>query len=395
MVRMSDILKKALGKKNIKEKTVSEPADFAVKEEVPKTQPVLPVEPVVKENLSQPQPIIAPPEPVTQEPAPVIKEEKKEIENNASDIRISPLIAKRLSNEDAVKLYEEASSLIKGIFKEEFEPKSIDNTTIISLVERIISQLQLGNEYLLNLAFINDSTNSDYLYCHSLNVCIYSIEIGLGLGYEKAKLVELGVCALLHDIGMIKYRSLAHQPRKLTLQEYNEIKNHPLIGSQLLANISGMSKAVVVAVFQHHERMDGSGYSSGLIGDSISEYAKILSVVNVYESMTHLRIYHSRNSSLETVQEFLNNKNKFEYKIVKVLIERIGIFPVGCFIRLNNKEVAQVIKLNSGVPLRPVIRIVLDPNGKQVQENKIVDLTTQPTVYIKSEEKINWDWVKF
>ena len=75
-------------------------------------------------------------------------------------------------------------------------------------------------------------------------------------------------------------------------------------------------------------------------------------------------------------------------------MEKIGIFPVGCFVRLNNKEVAQVIKLNLGVPLRPVVKIILDPNGKQMQEAKIVDLTTQPTVCIKGEEKINWDWVR-
>ena len=124
-----------------------------------------------------------------------------------------------------------------------------------------------------------------------------------------------------------------------------------------------------------------------LKAESFSRYAKLISVVDFYEAMTHRGIYGSRHSSLEAVQEILNNKEKFEQGIIKVLIDRIGIFPVGSLIKLSTRETAQVIRLNRGKPLRPVIKILFDTQGKKLQGEKILDLSQHPTIYIKEEEK--------
>ncbi len=390
MVRMSDILKKALEKKKEGEK-----------------RPLSSVEPVAGgEVLSQTPPIIIPPVPVDQEPEPVIKEELpgteekyaqagNEIKNNISDIRISPLVAKKISQEESAKLYEELLLLMKDTLKNISERNFIESNIVEDKIEKLAGQLLLDNEYLPMLAFIKDSIDSNYLLCHSVNVCIYSIEIGIGLDYGKSKLIELGIAALLHDVGMEKFLDIVQSQKILTSEEYDKMKEHSLLGLQALGNSSNYYKIANQVAYQHHERLDGSGYPLGKSGEDIVEYAKIVGLVDIYEAMVHSRLYRQRKTVTEVVQEILNAKGKFEHKLIKVLMERIGIFPLGCFIRLNNKEIAQVIKLNYGVPLRPVIRIILDSNGKQVPERKIVDLATQPTVYIKSEEKINWDWVKF
>ncbi len=379
MVRISDILKKALEKKEQEAQPPFQPAESMPKEDLSKAEAQF-------VNNSPPE--------IDRKIEGINKEEKKEAENNVSDIRISPLVAKKVSKEESVKLYEELTLLIKGTLNNISEQNFIDGNIIEDKIETLVSQLLLNNEYLQMLAFIKDSADSNYLLSHSVNVCIYSIEIGLGLDYEKNKLMELGIAAFLHDVGMEKYHDIAQSQKRLTNEEYKKMEEHSLLGLQILEHSGSNYKIASLVAYQHHERLDGSGYPLGKTGEAIIEYAKIVGLVDIYESMIHSRLYRQRKTLMEVVQEILNEKNKFEYKLIKVLMEKIEVFPVGSFVRLNNKEIAQVIKLNHGVPLRPVVKIILDPNGKQMQETKIIDLTAQPTVCIKGEEKINWDWVR-
>ncbi len=379
MVRISDILKKAMEKRKEEGQPPSHPAESMPKEDLSKAEAQF-----VNNSPSE----------IDKKIEGINKEEKKEAENNVSDIRISPLIAKKVSKEESVKLYEELILLIKDTLRNISEHNSIDGNIIEDKIETLVGQLLLNNEYLQMLAFIKDSADSNYLLSHSVNVCIYSIEIGLGLDYEKNKLMELGIAAFLHDVGMEKYHDIAQSQKRLTNEEYKKMEEHSLLGLQILEHSGSNYKIASLVAYQHHERLNGSGYPLGKTGEAIIEYAKIVGLVDIYEAMIHSRLYHQRKTVMEVVQEILNEKNKFEYKLIKVLMEKIGVFPVGSFVRLNNKEIAQVIKLNHGVPLRPVVKIILAPNGKQMQETKIIDLTAQPTVCIKGEEKINWDWVR-
>ena len=318
------------------------------------------------------------------------KEEIKqqESENKIAEVRISSSIVRMTNGDDSVKLYEDALSVITAIFKADLKGDTIDVQGVLTQVEKIVDQLLLGNDNLLILAFTRDSNASNYLCCHSLNVCVYSIELGVGLGLDKDKLLLLGVSAFLHDIGMSAYLSIVHQPRRLTRSEFEQIKNHASEGAQLLDKIISFSKMPGLVAFQHHERVDGSGYYAHIKNDSINDFAKIISLADVYEAMTHVRLYRDRHSALETVQEVLNNKEKYDQKLIKILIDRIGIFPAGCVVKLSNKEIAQVIKINKGVPLRPTVKIILDAEGNDPREQKIIDLIQYPTIYIKSEVKI-------
>jgi len=355
MVRISDILKKALKEKQEKESSAKLPG-------------------------SAPQQV---PVPDSQEQKHHHKPEEKVLE-----IKIAPSIVRISTNEDSIKLYDEAQGLITAILSADLNRDTIDVQGVLTQVTKMVDQLMLGNDSLLVLAFVRDSNDSNYLFSHSVNVCIYAVELGIGLGFDKDKLLLLGVSAFLHDIGMFAYLSIVHQPRKLTESEYEQIKKHAFEGAQLLDKIVSFSKLPGLAAFQHHERIDGSGYVSHIKDESMDEFAKIISLVDVYEAMTHIRVYRDRHSALDTVQEILNDKEKFDHKLVKILIDRIGVFPAGSFVKLSNKEIAQVIKISKGVPLRPQIKIVFDAEGNEPKEQKIIDLMQHPTIYIKSEVKM-------
>jgi len=315
-------------------------------------------------------------------------EDEKHKEDEISEVRISPVImneAKVASARETLNLYTETVSLVREILQVYQNCEFIDTDRIKTQAERIVSQLSLNNEKLLQLAVVEDCKDADYLSYHSVNVCLLSIEVGLGLDYPKPKLIELGNSALLHDIGMVKYLHLCNQQEKLTAGERRAYKDHPTKGFEILKKIKNLDQMALDVVHQHHERSDGSGYPRGLMGESINEYARIVGLVDVYEAMIHNRPYRDKFLPLEAIQEILNKKKAFGRRLIKVLIEKIGIYPIGSLVELNTKERAEVIKLNHSVYLRPVaqVKIIRDADGKKLKQAKILDLTAHSSIYIK------------
>lgn len=312
------------------------------------------------------------------------KQERAEI----SEVRISPVVmkeAKVASNGESVNLYAGTASLMKEILQENKNYEFIDTTRITTQTNQIVSQLSLSNEKLLPLAFIKDWKDEDYLPYHLVNVCILSIEVGLGLGYSRPELTELGISALLHDIGMTEYAHLSNQPEKLTAEEYSQVKEHTVKGSQILKKNESLSEKVLHVSRQHHMRLDGSGYPKALKGETIDEYAQIVGLADVYEAMVHRRSYRDRFLPLEAMQEILNRKRTFEHRLIKILIEKIGFYPIGTLVELNTKEMAEVVELNHSVYLRPVakFKIICEADGEETKQTKIIDLTASSSIYIK------------
>jgi len=239
------------------------------------------------------------------------------------------------------------------------------------------------DQELLKSALADYPQQEEYLYYHMVNVCIISLYIGQGLAYDRPRLIQLGTAAFYHDIGISKYLDIINQPRELSPQEYSQIKQHPLIGPQLLDKISeSLDVGIFEVMRQEHERINGSGYPKGLKDEEIIESAQIVGLSDVYEAMCHPRPYRDKHTPMEVIKAILSNKYSFAPRLVKVLIERIGIFPVGTFVQLSTKETAQVIKRNLNQTLRPVVNIILDTTGNRLKQPRQLDLANNPTIYI-------------
>ena len=325
------------------------------------------------------------------------EEGKKKREQPSDKIDFSSVVDKETERKDDIEkkeyiereekiidsaLYSEAVSLARKIYKDQVEKTDI-SVHIYSTVERIVDSIISDNKELLQSALAGYLQPKDYIYYNAVNVCILSICLGQGLAYDRLRLVELGIAAFCHDIGIFRYLDIINQHRRLTVQEYGEVKQHPIIGPQILTKLN---KNFDVSVFdvlrQEHERIDGSGYPKGLKSDEITEYAQIVGLSDVYEAMIHIRPYRDKHSPLETIKEILSDKYTFAHKLVKILIDKIGIFPLGTIVRLNTKEVGQVIQHNPQLPLRPVVDIMFDSSGKRLKSARRIDLADSPTVYI-------------
>lgn len=162
------------------------------------------------------------------------------------------------------------------------------------------------------------------LYRHSTNVAFYSTIIG-GAYYQNTNdLKELFLAALFHDIGKLKIpRELLDKPDKLTADERRIIEQHPLMGYVLLQERTNLPERILNGVLDHHERVNGSGYN-GKQGNDISDYAKIISVADVYDAMTSNRVYH-KSFPQEIVCNYLysNAGDLFEKKLVDYFTNHI------------------------------------------------------------------------
>jgi HD-GYP domain-containing protein (c-di-GMP phosphodiesterase class II) len=130
-----------------------------------------------------------------------------------------------------------------------------------------------------------------YTHGHSFRVAKYATSIGRQLGISEEKLTDLEVAAYMHDLGKIGIsEAILGKPGRLTSAEFEEVKKHPLITDKILEAID-LPQHIVDAAVQHHERLDGRGYPLGLEGESISSYARIIAVADVFDALTTTRFY--------------------------------------------------------------------------------------------------------
>ena len=164
-----------------------------------------------------------------------------------------------------------------------------------------------------------------YTNGHSSRVAEYSREIARRSGYEGKELEDIYMMGLLHDVGKIGIPdAVINKPAKLTDEEYDIIKNHPVLGARILGNIKEMPKLANGARW-HHERYDGKGYPDGLSGEDIPEEARIIAVADSYDAMSSHRSYR-KSLSQEVVREEIEKGKgtQFDPRFASIMLEMMG-----------------------------------------------------------------------
>lgn len=286
-------------------------------------------------------------------------------------------------SEKASQIYNDLYQLVRRLYSASSGEGRVAVSDMEWVVNKMISALETDSKSLLKLALDDYPKVEDYFYYHIANVTVLSMELAEAMGYERKGLVEIGVSALLHDIGLIKYEGIIETSKALTRMEYDAVKDHPNAGVEALNKFGDtITPTIRDVVLQEHERLDGSGYPNGLKGSQISEQAQLVGLVDVYEALTHQRPYLNKHK-IEAMKSILGMKNAFDPKLVKALIERVGVFPVGVFVRLNTKEVGMVVENNTKLPFRPVVSIMYDPDGRKIKEPKLVNLAGNSVIFIE------------
>ncbi|MBP2240429.1 putative nucleotidyltransferase with HDIG domain [Cytobacillus eiseniae] len=279
---------------------------------------------------------------------------------------------------------------INQTFQEIQKDIQLSNSFVVEKASRRLSELirflmtELdGNKELLNLlsdAFVYDN----YIFSHSLNVTMYSLAIGMELKLSPKELETLGLGAIFHDIGKLKVPlDVLLKPGRLSEDEFIAIKEHAEAGFQLLRKVQTISLIVAHCAYQHHERINGSGYPRGLMGKDIHYFGKIIAVADVFDAVTSNRVYRKAmlpHEGLEIL--YAGSGTLFEKEIVEAFRLAVAIYPVGITVEISDGRKGIVTHQNTGLGDRPVIRIV-EENGEQVNPYKL-DMKNELNVVITS-----------
>lgn len=168
--------------------------------------------------------------------------------------------------------------------------------------------------------------HSDYLYGHSVNVCVIAVKIGIKMGYNLSKLSDLAIGTLFHDIGMTQIPlSILNKTTPLSQGDLEQIRKHPENGFKMLKDVQGISAVAANVAYQHHERFNGSGYPRGLSGKNILEFSRIVAVADVFDALTTEKVYrHAISSQDALVCIKAKAGSEFDPEIVEIFEQIIG-----------------------------------------------------------------------
>lgn len=285
--------------------------------------------------------------------------------------------------DSASKIYNDAVATIKALLDKskttedlsEFAPR------INETLDNIFNQLLLGDNLLDNV--YKAKQEDYYLPYHIVNVLILSFAIGLSMKFNKSRMDDLGKAVIFSDTGLDELRDIVTKPRKLTEEEKCWVEAHIAKSLKFAERVAPLDDAVKEAIQMHHERDNGKGYPRGLQKNTISPYAKIIGVVDTYEALTHKRNYIDEMGAHKAIKLLLGSlREYFDMDVMKAFINRMSVYPVGSLVLLNTKEIAKVVSVHPGSPLRPIVMITQDASGKPSKENTIIDLSVQdfPTI---------------
>jgi putative nucleotidyltransferase with HDIG domain len=234
-------------------------------------------------------------------------------------------------------------------------------------------------EFLLGMTAIKDY--DEYTYHHSVNVSILAMALGHKLGFQKKALLELGIVALFHDIGKTEVPpEVLNKPSSFTEDEWTIVRRHPFWGVRAILNIKGFDEVSIraaIVAFEHHIHHDHTGYPKKSYPTDLDLFSRIVGLADQYDSMTSSRVY-SRvpippDKALSVMLE--RSGTQLDPLLLKFFINMVGVFPVGSLVMLDTKELALVYSCNSILPDRPKVLVIMDGQGRRVEQSYMVDLS--------------------
>ena len=216
----------------------------------------------------------------------------------------------------------------------------------------------------------------DYLYHHAVSLGLLSGFIAYKMKFDMADVYQVTMAGCLADCGMSKIpNKILTKPSKLSLEENEEMFKHPLYSYQLVQSSPILKDTVKVAILEHHERINGSGYLLRKKGDAIHIFSKIIAVADVYHAMTSERIYRKKQSPFKVMEMILQDDfGKFDIRIVKTLLAGLTTFSIGSRVKLNNGNIAEIIFIDNNSPTRPLVKVM--------NSSTIINLSKMRDLYI-------------
>jgi HD-GYP domain-containing protein (c-di-GMP phosphodiesterase class II) len=208
----------------------------------------------------------------------------------------------------------------------------------------------------------------NYTFTHMVNVSVLTMAQARSLGIEGAQLCQFGLAGLMHDIGKIKTPTeILAKPDRLTPEEFVIMKRHPADGGELLRRQLELPPLAAIVAFEHHLRVDGAGYPSGVNRPSLNLATQLCSIADVYDAMRSQRHYQQAFPTDRIVAVLTqHDTGRFDQQLVRRFSQLMGIYPLGNVVKLDTGALAVVVQIHAAEPSRPLVRVVVAPDGSRL-----------------------------
>lgn len=286
--------------------------------------------------------------------------------------------SERVRHSDEFKNYKEAfehnvalMEVLLSDFVEEEPTEEAVNAVVNNAIQMLEDKQADSNVFdmLHNMREYDDMT-----YAHSLNVALICNVLAKWLGMTEKEQKLAFTCGILHDIGKLMIpEEVIHKQGKLTKDEYDQVKMHPIEGYNYIRNLD-IDEHIKKTILMHHERYDGTGYPLGTKGDDIDKFARICAIADVYEATTSARKYRGAASPFHVVEIFeKEGLQKYDTHMIMTFLEKIVDNYMLNRVRLTNGMEGEIIYINKNNLSRPIVKC----------GDEFIDLSKRKDVEIK------------
>ncbi len=264
----------------------------------------------------------------------------------------------------ASEMYREGLVAVKEMVQAVQQEKASSLRKVNTMVQNMVDYVLDNRDALMGLCCIK--MYDEYTFVHSVNTSILAVSLGSFLAFEKQQIAALGIAALMHDIGKVDIpHEIINKPGKLTLDEWEQLKRHPVEGALLLADIPGVSKLAMVTAFEHHLH-GGQGYPKVEDKFQLHPFSQIVALADAYEALTAARVYYSVQMPADHAIRILLAKRgtTFNPVLVKAFVNMTGIFPIGTILKLDTGEFG-LVRHQTRDLMRPRVLLLTKFDGSE------------------------------
>ena len=250
------------------------------------------------------------------------------------------------------------------------------------LVQPVVDSIMRHEYSVVGLTALRD--HDEYTYAHCVNVSIVSVGIGQALGLSRQVLADLGVAALLHDVGKVAIpREVLQKPGRLDAQEWHLMQRHPLEGAKMMSRMPGLTGLTLDSMrvcLEHHMNFDRTGYPDVDMEWGQATLSRIVAVADCFDAITAHRTYHSRpRTAFEALQYMLGpTRVGFDPAVLWGLVRTVGLYPAGSVLETDDHHLVLTLSPAPGDVRRPNCRILARPDGTTLSEDHVEEWTPMP-----------------
>jgi putative nucleotidyltransferase with HDIG domain len=276
------------------------------------------------------------------------------------------------------RLYSDATNVAGGLWETAKTEGTPDPKAARALVDGLAQAVSANRTALIALTALKNYDN--YTFTHMVNVSILTMSQARSLGLDGSPLRELGLAALMHDIGKVRTPTeILNKPEKLTDDEFKVMRMHVVDGAEILRRTPEMPAVAPVIAFEHHLRLDGTGYPFGVSRPGLNIGTMLCSIADVYDAMRSQRAYQQAFPS-ERILEVMKRSDgqQFDQHLVRRFTQLLGIYPPGNLVRLDTGALAVVMAVHAPDPFKPRVKVIVGAAGDQLDRPYEVNLWEVP-----------------